>query len=189
MNFFKYFDTQNYSAKEATNILSSVLLKFKNVNNTTLYFYHSVADGETPESIAFDMYGNSDLHWTILLLNHTVDPYFMWPLNKRQLQSYSDNKYDNPNDIHHFIYEGRNLYPNQSFKIDGGGYISFNELYDNYKNGDPILQNVFIVTNIDFEFTANNNNRDIKVLNRNIIDRFVDQFTNLLAGRISNATI
>lgn len=189
MNFFKYFSKTEFYGVEGVNIMNSILLKFKNIDNTTLYFYYTVEDGETPESIAYDKYGQIDYHWTILLLNHIVDPYFEWPLDRRRLAAYIENKYDPVNDIHHFIYKGKNLYKDQSFKIDGGGYLNFNDLYDDWKNGIPIPQNVFIVTNTDFETTENDKKRDIRILNAKTVDKFVDQFVELMAGRINNATL
>lgn len=189
MNFFKHFNKVDFQGKEATNIMNSILLKFKNINNTTLYFYYTIKDGESPESIAHKVYGESDLHWTILLLNHIVDPYYDWALGKKQLKAYIDSKYDKVNDIHHFLYLGKELHPNQSFKIDGGGYMNFNELYNDWLNGNPIPQNVFIISNVDFETTENDKRRDVKILNKDIVDKFVDQFIELMAGRIGNATL
>ena len=37
----------------------------------------------TPENIADRYYGDSTLHWIVLLTNNILDPYFDFPLNYR----------------------------------------------------------------------------------------------------------
>lgn len=61
--------------------------------NTSLYYNYSVTDADTPESIAYKLYGSPERHWMILLLNDIVDPMYDWPLNQRSLIKYIESKY------------------------------------------------------------------------------------------------
>lgn len=118
MNFFKRFNKVDYEGKQAINITNSILLRFNNINNTTLYYVYRVTDGETAEIISDNVYGNTKFHWVILLLNRVINPYYDWPLSSQELSSYISNKYNPVNDIHHFVYENREIYPNESIKIN-----------------------------------------------------------------------
>lgn len=183
MNFFKHFNIITYDGKKAINIMNSILLKFKNIDNTTLYFYYTIKDGDTPESVAYNVYGESDLHWTILLLNNIVDPYHDWALSGRRFQKFLTGKYgDDVNDIHHFKYEDQHFYKNQSIKLDESNYLNFNDIYDNWKNGISLPYKVIPITNTEYENTLNDGKREIKLLNKNKINKFVDQFTEALNG-------
>lgn len=61
--------------------------------NTSLYYNYSVTDADTPESIAYKLYGSPERHWMVLLLNDIVDPMYDWPLNQRSLIKYIESKY------------------------------------------------------------------------------------------------
>lgn len=78
--------------------------------NTLLYGtaleYYDVQDGETPESVAFDYYGDAGLHWIIMMTNNINDVYTDWPMTVPRLEAFVKSKYDNVDDIHHYeIYQ------------------------------------------------------------------------------------
>ena len=51
------------------------------VKTNTLYDTYDVKNGETPESIAFKLYGDSELHWIIMLVNDITDRYHQWSMS------------------------------------------------------------------------------------------------------------
>ena len=46
-----------------------------------------------PSCLAFKIYGDSELHWIILLTNNITDRYYQWPLNSNDFENYLNNKY------------------------------------------------------------------------------------------------
>jgi hypothetical protein len=54
--------------------------------------YH-VQDGETPQGVAYDYYGDVTLDWLVLFSNEIQDPYFDWPLSEENFKSYVEQKY------------------------------------------------------------------------------------------------
>ena len=61
--------------KDVTNLLRRVALNTKVKTNTLLYDTYDVKEGETPESIAFKLYGDAEFHWVIMLVNDITDRY------------------------------------------------------------------------------------------------------------------
>lgn len=61
--------------------------------NTVIYYSYVIQDGETPEVIAYKVYGDIEKHWIILFMNDIVDPQYQWPLEQRALLDYIDKKY------------------------------------------------------------------------------------------------
>lgn len=52
-----------------------------------------VQDGERPDIIANEYYGDTTLDWLVLLINEIQDPYFQWPLGYEQFNNYLRDKY------------------------------------------------------------------------------------------------
>lgn len=75
------------------------------LENITLYDEYDIRDGETPEIIAERIYGNSQYHWVIMLLNERYDYITDFPLSYPELVAHTEQKYGvgNTNDIHHYL--------------------------------------------------------------------------------------
>jgi len=99
MSYFSKFPQINYSFdngkinKTAINILKRVGFKDFTKNNSRFFIEYNVMDGDTPEMVAHKIYGDSNLHWVILLFNDIINPYYDWPLSTRKLESYIKSKY------------------------------------------------------------------------------------------------
>lgn len=100
MSYFSNFpitsivrDANELTVVQARNIL--VRAKFSNYikNNDSLFDDYLISDGEKPETLAYQVYGRSDLHWIILLFNEMINPYYDWPLSQKELDSQLDYKY------------------------------------------------------------------------------------------------
>ena len=71
-----YDATGNFDFKVVTNLLRRVALRQKVRDNTLIFDTYDVGNGETPEILADKLYGESELHWIILLLNNIVNCVF-----------------------------------------------------------------------------------------------------------------
>lgn len=54
---------------------------------------YTIQEGETPDSIAYKQYKNSEWFWAILILNNITDISEMWPLSSDELDRFIENKY------------------------------------------------------------------------------------------------
>lgn len=59
---------------------------------TNLQLYY-VQSGETPETIAFDVYGDESMNWVIMLTNNVMNLYTDWPMSDEMLKDYIYEKY------------------------------------------------------------------------------------------------
>jgi hypothetical protein len=96
--FFKYFPKTPYTLSPdnidyLTNITSKVSFEKEFRDNSVVYYEYLISDGETPDIIAHKIYGSSERHWIILLLNEILNPQFDWPLSDSSLKKYIDVKY------------------------------------------------------------------------------------------------
>ena len=98
--YFNYFPKTVYSNEDnptsvdiVTNIMSKFAFESTFKNNTVVYYQYVISDGETPESIAHKIYGDSEKHWIILTLNDIYNPQTEWPLEQRSFVKYLNKKY------------------------------------------------------------------------------------------------
>lgn len=100
-NYFNFFPATLYSVdannKTALDIVTSITSRFAFEptlkENVSLFSPYLIKDSDTPESIAFKLYGNSEKHWIVLLFNDIIDPQYNWPLNYKNFIKYVDQKY------------------------------------------------------------------------------------------------
>ena len=122
--YFNTFPTIPYDSagtgelKTVTNLLRRVALRNKARTDRLLFDTYDVKNGETPESIAFKLYGDSELHWIIMMINDITDRFHDWPMQENQFNAFVNDKYDNINALHH--YEITQTSGDTSIKIDVG---------------------------------------------------------------------
>ena len=156
------------NSKTVTNILKRAAIREVIKNNLAIYTKYIIKSGETPESVAFNVYGDAELHWVILLTNDIYDRYHQWPMNVNQFLAYVNEKYTNPNATHH--YEISQSSGDTSVKIDIGS--------DN--TGYP---SATAVTNFEYEESRQDALRQIRLLNVAQVNKVVNDFSRLMKER------
>jgi hypothetical protein len=98
--FFNYFPLTVYSNADnstSVDVITNITTRFAFLqsikNQSSLFYEYSIKDTDTPENIAFKVYGNPEKHWIILLFNDIIDPQYDWPLSYSAFNEYVDKKY------------------------------------------------------------------------------------------------
>ena len=154
--------------KDVTNLLRRVGMRTKLKTNTFLYDTYDVKEGETPEMIAHKLYGDPELHWIVLLVNEITDRYHQWPMSGMQFLDYINDKYSNPDGIHH--YETAQTSGDTKVKVE-----VFNEVDDDAYTG------LTPITNREFEEQEQDKRRKIRLLDPSFVEQFVDEFKKLIS--------
>ena len=169
--YFDNFPTIVYDAekegvfKDVKNLLRRVGIRAKVKSNTMLYDTYDVRNGETPESIAHKLYGDSELHWVIMLVNNITDRYHDWPMTEAQFLQFIKDKYTDVNGVHH--YEITQTSGDTSIKIDVGT--------DNTNYSEATL-----ITNYEYEQEQQDAKRKIRLLDPSYMSDFVEEFKSLM---------
>ena len=172
--YFNFFPTVDYvnvgqsNSKTVTNILKRAAIREVIKDNLAIYTKYIIKSGETPESIAFNVYGDAELHWVILLTNDIYDRYHQWPMNVNQFLAYVNEKYTNPNATHH--YEISQSSGDTSVKIDIGS-----------DNTD--YPSATAITNFEYEESRQDALRQIRLLNVAQVNKVVNDFSRLMKER------
>lgn len=64
-----------------------------NIDKSYIIEDHVVSDGEGPESLAYRLYKDANLHWVILYINSIRNPYEEWPMRHDFVKDWADTKF------------------------------------------------------------------------------------------------
>jgi len=173
--YFSEFPTIPYDAegngkfKDVKNLLRRVGIRAKVKSNTMLYDTYDVKNGETPESIAFKLYDDAELHWVVMLINNITDRFHDWPLTEAQFLQFINDKYTNVDAIHH--YEISQESGNTKKKIDIG-------------TDNTDYPTATAITNYEHEQEVQDDKRKIRLLSPTYIGQFVDEYKKLISESI-----
>lgn len=140
-----------------SDITRNVRFRKEILSNVTLYDEYDIKEGETPEIIAEKLYGNSQYHWIVMLVNGRYDYIKDFPLTYTALTQYITDKYGvgNESDTHHYE--------------NSMGYT--------VNSDDPDAQPV---SNTAYEELLNESKRRIKVISSELLQKIVQQFSDIL---------
>lgn len=156
--YFKKFPKIVYSDYIITDFTIRAKIVDRIKNSLGTYTPYIIKDGETPESLAQDYYGDPNHNWIIYLMNDIINPLEHWPMNVEELKQYTNDKYTDISDIHH--YED----------------INGNLVLENTSGAIP-------VTNSTYEDQNNESKREILILKPKFLSNIVVEFNKIIANR------
>jgi uncharacterized protein YkvS len=169
-----YSNDDRKTVKVITNILLRTVLTDKLKESFAAFDEYDVRDGDTPEILAFKLYGDSQLHWIILMFNDIFDPMFGWPLESRNLYNFVEGKYNDALAIHHYV-------DNNQRVVNANVQINSNTTLNDFNVGN-VIKNRF---NNGIAYITNKpNNNSIIITTTEGGFKSQDQFT-----LVSNANV
>lgn len=132
------------------------------LNTTNIYNieHYTILDGEWAEDVAYKLYGDPKLYWTILIVNNILDPYNDWFLPSEVLEESTKEKYgsDQLDTHHHWVLPERP------------------DVCVEYNAAKLAAGEIIPVTNFEHEEILNNNRQFIRVISSNSIKDFVKDY-------------
>ena len=180
--YFSNFPTIPYDStgtgefKDVKNLLRRVAVRQQVKTNALLYDTYDVKQGETPESIADLLYDDAELHWVVLLVNEITDRYHQWPMAAAQFEQFVDDKYDDPNGVHH--YEIAQSSGDTSKKIEVYASSAL------YTGDNDFYGTATTITNLEYEENRQDQLRQIRLLDPKYVSQFVEEYENLMKESI-----
>ena len=160
----------NKNFKLVTDIFRRIKIRSNIADNVSLYSTYDVPSGETPETTSFKHFGTTDYHWIILLTNNITDRYYGWPLSEQDFETYINDKYTNPDAVHHYEIT-------QSSGLQTGNGPDDYSYKIEVNSTEPGAQSV---SNREYEQRLQDEKRQIKLLDPNFLITFLDEFEKLV---------
>ena len=194
-NFFDYLPDIYYGVEVSKNYLEENSIEYVLGKNffrsarirddfeeyATLFKPHYIGDGERPDNVAVDLYGDPELDWLILLTNDIFDMYIQWPKSEQELKRYCDEIYGEGNDVKVHHWETKEVKSGDTVILQGGMHVMPNFTFKDPFTGLAVINPAYSVSNYEYEQNLNEKKRFIYVMDPNIIDQFIDEFENLCA--------
>lgn len=169
MTYFSKFPYTTYELKGSEIVVRDILKRSAFISEykpyVDLYSTYTIKDGETPQSIAYKVYGAASYHWVVLMFNEIHNPYFDWPLNSLNLEKYCWDKYNQV------------MYQTKHYELDGNVVGIIKEFNPNITWVPPVFTGLgSAVSFYDFETQLNDAKREIRILRPELLGEFVKQF-------------
>ena len=177
MSYFSKFPLFAYDIKNNNNykllpdILRRVKLRATIKSGGMLFDKYDVKEGEKPEDVAYKWFGDAELHWVILMTNNITDRYYGWPMNQSQFAEYLDDKYSNPDAIHHYEVT------KDSGRTTGQGPSDYSHLVEVNSDTD----NAVSVSFREYEEREQDKKRQIQLLDKSLLGVFITEFDRLIS--------
>ena len=152
---------------------------------SVLFNNYTIKDSDRPDTLAYNLYGDSFYDWVILLSNPQITSFYKdWPLTQSSLDEYVFQKYRDK------AYETK-YYLTVEVKDSNGtlilpaGLQVTNDYSVTYNDGGtfitvPSSQCTRRVTNYDYEVELNESKRMIAILQPRFLDGFVEEVEKVL---------
>ena len=159
--YIAYDNKGDGELKIVTNILKRLALRTEIINEQAIFDLYDVPNGDTPETVAADIYGDPELHWIVLYANNITDRYHDWPMNTTQFLSFVEDKYTNPNAVHHY----------EITQQSGDTKITINIGTDNTDHPSATA-----ITNYEYEDDLQNQKSRIRLINPTYVVSIISEF-------------
>ena len=147
--------------------------------SSAVYFNkYAIRDGERPDTLALQFYGNQFYDWIILLTNNMVNAQYDWPMQNYELYRVLEQEFDDPySQINHYEIKeamghyAAGLHVDKTF-YDGTHKLNIDGVVT-LKNGNEIASPITVAEHYQIE---NEKKREIYLLKQNYVQSFVDDF-------------
>ena len=218
MGYFRELPNIAYQSPLLHKNSSSDFLLIKNIfrrtklydfleNSVSLLEKFTIGDGDRPDTIAEQMYGDSSLDYIIVLIAGITNIVDEWPLQDYQVYDYALQKYGSEEKMNEIRYyetleiiddQGRQIVPpklivDADFKVDGTvnkfpsstrytlKALTGNRQLDDKDEFSVATDNIArAVTNLEYEYTINEGKREINVLAPAYIQLFINDLRDIV---------
>jgi len=165
MFYFSNFPTIKIKDQNVTNIFKRFDFINEFIKNDIYYDILELVEGETFETIAERMYGNSNYSWLILIANREINPFFINYKSDAEMMKYIKGKYGN------HLYDTYILITTEGKPVD-----EVDQHYYNNNKFNLTYKNIVPITYERYEKEVNYSKRFIKVIK----SRYLSQIENEL---------
>ena len=175
--------------------------------NVSLLNKFTIGDGDRPDTIAEELYGDSTLDYVVVLVSGITNINHEWPLMDYKVYEYALEKYGSETEMnanHHYetfeIRDEKNrlilppdLIVDEEFSIDGTSskypsstrytlisQVGNTQLDDKDQFTVKVDNIARAVTNLEYEYAENEKKREIDVLNRAYLQLFINDLRDVV---------
>ena len=200
-NYFSQVPNFDYVSRINTDKNISDYIQVKNLfkkgkiredifQNLAFFEKYSIQGDDRPDTVAFKVYGNSNLDWVILLCNNIINIQSEWPLPQTAFDEVMLQKYGDYNTLYNGIhhYETREVKSgNGTIIVPAGLQVSstYSVSYFDYESNNQVTTGNISdpITNYQYEEKLENEKRNIFVLKQKYLNIIIDDMEDIMPYR------
>ena len=166
--FFKAMPNFSYKINNNINVTKDIFQRVgldRQLTSALALESYYIKEGETPDILANNIYGSSRYHWVILTVNDIVSLHDEWPKLDAEMYNYTSDKYGAGNHINDHHYR---LASDNTIIVD----------YDPVGISDGTVE---VVSNFNHEVEINEKKRQIFLLKKELLARFLINYKELMS--------
>ena len=204
MSYFRELPNILYQSNLSHKISSQEYIAIKNLfrrikirddvsDQANFYKKYVILDGQRPDTVAEEFYGDAELDWVVLLTAGILNVRDEWPLSNYQLYRYAEEKHGTAiNDIHH--YETNEVKDSSGRIVLGSGLTVSSDFTFSYSdNGTRIELNSSSLTplfrgisNWEYETLENKKKSSIYLLKKQYLQQFLNDMRDIMTYQKSS---
>ena len=175
-------------------------------NNVSVLDKFTIGIGDRPDTIAEEIYGDASLDYVVILVAGIININQEWPLPDNKVYDFALEKYGSEEKMNEIKYyetleivddQNRQILPpdlivDVDFKIDGTvnkfpttrytlKAMTGNRQLDDKNEFGVLTDNIArAVTNLEYEYTINENKREIDILNPSYLQMFINDLRDIV---------
>ena len=175
-------------------------------NNVSVLEKFTIGIGDRPDTIAEELYGDASLDYVVILVAGIININQEWPLPDNKVYDFALEKYGSEEKMNEIKYyetleivddQNRQILPpdlivDVDFKIDGTvnkfpstrymlKAMTGNRQLDDKDEFGVLTDNIArAVTNLEYEYTINENKREIDILNPSYLQMFINDLRDIV---------
>ena len=175
-------------------------------NNVSVLEKFTIGIGDRPDTIAEELYGDASLDYVVILVAGIININQEWPLPDNKVYDFALEKYGSEEKMNEIKYyetleiiddQNRQILPpdlivDVDFKIDGTvnkfpstrytlKAMTGNRQLDDKDEFGVLTDNIArAVTNLEYEYTVNENKREIDILNPSYLQMFINDLRDIV---------
>lgn len=179
---FSFFDPINYTAKTVnenakaipmTDIFRNYKAYFKRIISGYRLRTYYIQGSPRPEELAYQIYGNTQLYWVLLMCNDNYDPYYGWITSQEAAYRAAEQRYENAGGdqvIYHIDAKGDKYYNLVESETNPGTWYDKGDLAQEYPQYQGALAAIDIYEDA---IRSNEKKRQIKIIAPSDINSFL----------------
>lgn len=171
--YFRKFPNILYSGKKAKNIIVRVKIRDVLLSRASLFYTYTIKDGDRPDTLAYELYGDVDLDWIIMFANDIYDPYYDWPLPDSMWSEFLKKKYGSIEYAHTTVKEYHKIVEHRVVNPDGTIVPERTVIVDKYTFNATPVQDRRSVTYAQWEQESNDAKREVKILDPRYVSQII----------------
>ena len=173
---FSFFQPIEYQGKAMTDIIRNYRAYFDSIIGDYNIKTYYLTGSPRPEQAAYEIYGNQNLYWVLLMLNDNYDPFHEWLTDQQSAYESGEQRYADVGGnqvLYHVDREGEKYYNLVEDSEHPGNWYDKGDIHKRHLQYSGALAAIDVMEDA---VLRNEEKRKIKIIEPSQMDNFINAF-------------